>query len=109
VDTTIPTGVIASVRDGAYELVRQAAEGVVDLLDEGRASREREAYHKALTRLTRAYALLDVIGWQPPEEGRTVAVVGAEHAITLYEALQEGLVSEEHGVEANGKAPKWPS
>jgi hypothetical protein len=97
---TIPPGVVASARDGAYELAREAAEAIVELLDGGKARRDREAYHKALARLTRAYALLDVIGWQPPQEGRREVAVGAEHAITLYDALQEGLVGEEHGVEA---------
>ncbi len=102
-DTTIPPGVIASVRDGTYELVRQAVEGVTDLLDEGRASREREQEHrKALARLTHAYALLDVIGWQTPRGGalQDAVVVGAEHAITLYEALQEGIENEENGLAA---------
>jgi len=99
--------VIASVRDGAYELVRQAVEGVVDLLDEGRAGWEREQEHrKALARLTRAYALLDVIGWQTPRGGALpdVVVVGAEHAITLYEALQEGIEGEEHRLAAKREA-----
>lgn len=106
-DTTIPPGVISSVRDGAYELVRQAVEGVTDLLDEDRASRERESEHrKALAHLTRAYALLDVIGWQTPRGGALpdAVVVGAEHAITLYEALQEGIENEENGLAAKREA-----
>jgi hypothetical protein len=100
VDTTIPPDVLASARDGAYELVRQAAEGIVELLDGGSAQRDREAYRKALARLTRAYALLDVLDWQTPPIEPGPVVVGGEHAITLHEALQEGVENDENGVKA---------
>lgn len=101
--TTIPPGVIASVQGGAYELARQAVEAIADLLDEGRRGRKHESEHrKAFARLTRAYALLDVIGWQTPRDGalQDAVLVAAEHAITLYEALQEGMTNQENGLAA---------
>lgn len=96
---TIPSDVIASVRSGAYDLVRRAAESIVELLDGERDQRESD-HCKDLAHLQRAHALLDVIGWEAPPLQHPPQPVSAEHAVTLYEALQDGLSTDEHRVDA---------
>ncbi len=102
---TIPPDVIESVRSGSYDLVRRAAEVVVELLDGDREYQARESDHrKELARLQRVHALLDVIGWeapalQHPPRPTPAVTINADHAITLHEALQDGLGTDEHLVD----------
>jgi hypothetical protein len=100
---TIPPGVVESARSGTYDLVRCAAESIVELLDGGREYQTRESDHrKELAHLQRAHALLDAIGWDAPHPQRSISpiTVNPEHAITLYEALQDGLGTDQHLVDA---------
>jgi hypothetical protein len=103
VAVTIPPAVLATVRDGAYGLIGHAVEVIADALDLPDRQQHEQEYRMGLARLQRAFALLDVVGWQTPPPGNPlkerspapVVTVEAEKAVTLYEALQDGLEGEE--------------
>ncbi|HXN39373.1 MAG TPA: hypothetical protein VN892_15140 [Solirubrobacteraceae bacterium] len=80
---TIPPGVIARVREGAFSALRDCAEGI------DQAGRDPGEHEQVRARLRGMWRLLDAIGWTSPDDHSVVGlqVDPGEHAQALLVAL----------------------
>jgi hypothetical protein len=81
---TIPPGVIARVREGAFSALRDCAEAI------DQAGRDPGAHEQVRARLQGMWRLLDAIGWTSPDDRPVVEVEvdPGEHAQALLAALE---------------------
>jgi hypothetical protein len=81
---TIPPGVIASVREGAFSTLRDCAQAI------DQAGRDPLAHEQVRARLQGMWRLLDEIGWTSAKDRPVVGVQvdPGEHAQALLAALE---------------------